>query len=130
MDRKFRIQGNVPSEITFVNHFLAGTMNQIQRYIKDEDLIFDIRLIIDELVVNGAKHGNKWNESKKVFLKIYMEDQELNIQVEDEGEGLNYSTDQYDCTKLKCSGRGLVIVEALADTIKYDGNRIYCKKNL
>lgn len=130
MDRRCRIRGYVPSHVDYLQSFLAGTMDQIKEYVTDEDLIFDIKLIIDELVVNGAMHGNGWNESKRVFLKIELDPDELIILVQDEGKGVEYSTDQYDCTQLKCSGRGLVIVEALTDSINYEGNRICCKKKI
>lgn len=130
MDRRCRIRGYVPSHVDYLKPFLAGTMNQIKQYVTDEDLIFDIKLIIDELVANGAMHGNEWNEAKRVFLKIELDPDELTILVQDEGQGLEYSTDQYDCNEMKCSGRGLVIVEALTDAICYEGNRIRCKKKI
>lgn len=130
MDRRCRIRGNVPSHVDHLKPFLTGTMDQIKRYVTDEDLIFDIKLIIDELVVNGAMHGNGWNEDKRVFLKIDLDPDEMTIAVQDEGKGMNYTTDQYDCAAKKCNGRGLVIVEALTDAISYEGNRILCKKKL
>lgn len=130
MDRRVLIEDHVPSDIDYVGQFLSNAMEKIRKHVIDEDLIFDIRLIIDELVVNGAQHGNEWNSSKKVFLKVDMDREKMMISVRDEGIGMNYSTDQFDCKEMKCSGRGLLIVEALTDVITYNGNQICCTKYL
>lgn len=128
MDTMCRIQGSVPSQLDTVNDFLSGAMRQIAVYITDPDLIFDIKLILNELVINGAMHGNKWNESKKVFLNIHLTDDRIQIIVRDEGEGINFSTEEYDYKDMKSNGRGLVLVEALTDNFICQGNEVIVNK--
>ncbi|MDO5037446.1 MAG: ATP-binding protein [Tissierellia bacterium] len=130
MERICHIQGSVPSNINSVQEFLTTTMKRIEAYISDEDTIFDIRLIINELVVNGAKHGNGWNGNKEVFLAIHLSGEDITIQVKDEGQGICHAIDSYDPLDMKDSGRGLVIVRALTDDLIYQGNQIVAIKHL
>ncbi|MDO5301876.1 MAG: ATP-binding protein [Tissierellia bacterium] len=130
MDKGMEIKGVVDSDIQAVSRFVRNTMRRVGEYVHDEDAIFDIRLIIDELVLNGASHGNEWNQDKSVHLTLNITDEWVLIQVRDEGAGLNYSTGQYNPQSMADHGRGLVLVEALSDDIQYHGNCISCKKRL
>ena len=80
-------QGSVASDMESLRGFIAEAMGEIASYIPDRDLQYDIRLIIDELMVNGADHGNAWDGNKRVHLRVDMEPTVMHISVRDEGEG-------------------------------------------
>lgn len=130
MERICHIQASVPSNIKSVQEFLTMTMERVEDYIADEDTIFDIRLILNELVVNGAKHGNEWNCHKDVSLTIKLSQDKIRIQVQDEGQGIRCRTEVYDPLDYKSSGRGLFIVQALVDDLVLEGNQIMVVKRL
>ena len=124
------IQGSVASDMALLRGFIADVMKEIASYVPDGDLQYDIRLIIDELMVNGADHGNAWNRDKQGHLRVDMEDDGMSIAVRDEGEGFCYSTDQFQCTEDSCCGRGLFIVETICRSVEYKGNVIRCFMDL
>jgi serine/threonine-protein kinase RsbW len=89
-------------------------------------------LCISEAVVNSIKHGNKNNKNKTVSIVINCDVPELNILIEDEGNGFDFSniSDPTCKTNLKNeSGRGIFIIRALSNKIEYNekGNRIQFK---
>lgn len=130
MNSIYNFQGSVCSDLALVKDFLKKTIFNLEKFIMDEEIIYDIRLIINELVVNGALHGNELNEEKKVFLKIDLDRDSIKILVRDEGSGIDYDSSSYDCNSLKCSGRGLFIVEALTDNLVLKGNEVIAIKNI
>lgn len=120
----------IPSELEKIDYFLSNAMEQVQEYVSNEDDIFDIRLIISELVYNGAIHGNQWNPDKNIFLNINLTPDDISICVRDEGEGIDPAHNIEAATHLECNGRGLVIVEALCDQMNCAGNEIVVRKNI
>lgn len=108
--------------------FIAEAMRSISDLVNDEDELFDIKLILNELLVNGIIHGNKSDINKNVELSICIEEGCLSIVVKDEGKGVDRV--HRDPKELRCYGRGLLIVESLADDIKINGCEISVYKNL
>ena len=123
-------QGSVASDMESLRGFIAEAMGEIASYIPDRDLQYDIRLIIDELMVNGADHGNAWDGNKRVHLRVDMEPTVMHISVRDEGEGFYYSSKDFSCTTESCCGRGLFIVESICRSVEYHGNMIRCLMDL
>ncbi|MDD7363629.1 MAG: ATP-binding protein [Peptoniphilus sp.] len=126
MKRISSIMGSVQSDMRSLHAFIADAMRQVAYYVKDNDLQYNIRLVIDELLLNGADHGNAWDSQKKVHLRIDFKPEELCITVRDEGAGIKHRLEDVDCTNDSCSGRGLFIVNAICDSVHYDGNTVRC----
>jgi len=91
-------------------------------------------LCVSEAVVNAIKHGNQNDLNKKVTVKIGCLANEIEVLVEDEGDGFERSklqnpTDQENIKKE--SGRGIFIIENLTECIKFNkkGNCIQFKIN-
>ncbi len=105
-------------------------LNKINPIVKDMDTIFDIKLILNELIVNGVIHGNQCISSKCVKLLLEVKNNKIKIQVEDEGHGINYDFESYDPGKLSCCGRGLVIVNGLSDEFYIQKNKVTAVKNI
>lgn len=107
-------------------------ITQFGKIISENDF-FDIKVILNELLVNAAKHGNKWNPESVVKVKgCFCRNKYVVIIVEDEGEGFNYTCcltenmcEQTNFLKKEC-GRGLLIVKNLCSRIRFNkkGNQI------
>jgi len=94
-------KGTVCSDLDTIRNFIDKTLYNLSEIIKDRDTMFDIRLILNELIVNGALHGNECVISKCVSLNLEMIDNKLTIEVKDEGKGINFDMSNYDATDLK-----------------------------
>ncbi len=124
----FKFNGQVCSDLCIIKDFIQDILNKLEKIVSDETVIFDVRLILNELVANGAIHGNDFDKSKLVQLYLEVIGNTIRIEVTDEGEGFNYDLSSYNPLDLKCSGRGLVIVEGLSDEFYIDNNRIVAIK--
>ncbi|MCH8567891.1 MAG: ATP-binding protein [Balneolales bacterium] len=91
-----------------------------------------LMLVISEAVTNAIVHGNKLNETKKVFLNCSLDNKTLTISIEDEGEGFNPDTVPDPLAEenlLKPSGRGLYLVREATTEVFHNekGNKITFK---
>ena len=130
MDTLYKFKGFVNSDLSLIKNFLDSAMKDLNPYIRDQEKLFDIKVILNELVVNGAMHGNEEDLDKKVCLKLILDSDSLKIIVKDEGRGVDFDTALYDCTQKRCNGRGLLIVEALTDQLTLNDNEVIAIKNL
>lgn len=126
----YNYAGAVISDLESIRYFIDGILEEITNYISDEDLMFELRLILNELVINGALHGNNSEKTKLVRLEICLEGDKLKIEVEDEGNGIEEELEEYNFKELKCCGRGLLIVEKLSDEFLIDKNRFMVIKRI
>ncbi|KNF07882.1 putative anti-sigma F factor [Gottschalkia purinilytica] len=120
----FETNVEIKSDLMEVRKTLNDIIDQISNILNDELLIFDIKLILNELVINSVVHGNKLDADKKVNLKLKVSNDCIKIEVLDEGTGFSYDKEQYDPMDLKCSGRGLVLVDGLTDKLSINNNKV------
>lgn len=123
-------KGTVCSDLETIKNFIDKTVNNLDSLISDRDLIFDIKVILNELIVNGALHGNECVSSKCVSLTLKMSQDKLTIEVQDEGNGIQYDPNEYNPSDLKSWGRGLVLVNGLSDEFYVDRNKVVSIKNI
>lgn len=123
-------EGTVCSDLETIRGFIDRTLCNLSAIIKDRDTMFDIKIILNELIVNGALHGNQCVISKCVRLQLEMIDDKLTIVVEDEGKGIDYDICNYDPKDLKTWGRGLVLVNGLSDEFHVEKNRVISVKHI
>ena len=103
-----------------------------------EDVIFEIKVILNELLQNAIKHGNKEDSSKQVKVRIGVDNSFVYFIVEDEGEGFDVKFCSHkhkeimNICDMEENGRGMLIVENLCDKVRYNtkGNKIVVLKNL
>ncbi|HLS53976.1 MAG TPA: ATP-binding protein [Tissierellaceae bacterium] len=110
--------------------FVDNILEKLNNILDNKDLIFDIRLIINELIINGVFHGNECVDTKCVNVNLDVNGDQVTIIVEDEGEGFDFNIDSYNPLELKCGGRGLVLVKGLSDELIIDKNKIKAIKYL
>lgn len=126
----FRYSGIVCSDLDMIKNFVDDVLKKLNNIIENSDTMFDIRLILNELVINGVLHGNDCITSKCVKLSLEVKEDTLTIQVEDEGSGIDYDLESYDPSDLKCCGRGLVIVNGLSDEFYIQKNKVTAIKHI
>lgn len=125
---EFKYSGIVCSDLDMIRNFVDEVLNKLGKLIKDNDTMFDIKLILNELIINGVLHGNNCITTKCVKLNLEVKDNKITIQVEDEGQGIDYDLGSYDPNDLKCCGRGLVIVNGLSDEFYIEKNKVIAVK--
>lgn len=130
MAMNYIYKGSVCSDLDTIKSFIDKTVQILNGIINDRDLMFDIRVILNELIVNGALHGNECMSTKTVSLTLRMSEDKLMIEVEDEGRGINYNLKEYNPSDLKSWGRGLVLVNGLSDEFYVDRNRVVSVKRI
>ncbi len=80
--------------------------------------LLDLNLILDEAIINAMEHGNKWDPSKNILIKISLKEKGIQIEIEDEGQGFDYFH-KFIKRKIKPQlserGRGLLLIHQFCD---------------
>lgn len=100
-------------------------MSKVHEHGFSEDSIFAIKLSLEEALVNAIKHGNKLNPKKRVTIDAKVSDSEVEIIIEDQGPGFKRQEipdPTADENLTKCSGRGLLLMEAYMTSVEYSNN--------
>ncbi len=126
----YTYRGSISSDLGLVKKFVENILEKLNEIIDNKDTIFEIRLIINELIINGIFHGNEYVESKMVQIYIELKKDKIIMNVKDEGTGINYDFSSYNPSELKCRGRGLILVKGLSDELILDRNAITAVKYL
>lgn len=134
----------VPSSINSIGFVVNELINSLQNGYGDVNdcTLFELKVILNEVLINAVKHGNRDDENKIVKVDAGVSEQGLMfIIVEDEGRGYNFN-DICDFRKPCCemtdpldineSGRGIMIVRSLCDNVKVNskGNKIIIAKSI
>ncbi|SDZ08027.1 serine/threonine-protein kinase RsbW [Proteiniborus ethanoligenes] len=120
----FAIKHTIKSDLYEIKSTMDDILERLCQIIKDESLLFDIRLILNELIVNSALHGNHCDKNKLIKLVLEVQDKLVKIEIIDEGCGFVYDKDSYDPLELRCCGRGLVLVDGLSDEFYVNKNKV------
>jgi len=78
------------SDLCSVKGCLENIIEEVSKTIQDKELLFEVRLILSELVINGAIHGNKESKNKHINIDLQLEYNFIRIEIIDEGEGFIY----------------------------------------
>ena len=84
----------------------------------DEDDLHRIGISVRECMVNAVVHGNRYNNRKKVHLRISRTPERLEVLIGDEGEHFDLTKlpdPRADENLLRQSGRGLLMMQAFMD---------------
>ena len=94
---------------------------------------FCVQLAFEEAITNAIRHGNRLDPNKKVDVEFRCDDQEVVIQITDEGPGFD-PTQVPDPTSSDLievpGGRGVLLINELMTDVRYNekGNRVTMKK--
>ncbi len=109
-------------------------MSDVARHGFSNDSTFAIRIALEEALDNAIKHGNRLNTRKKVRVQARVTRKRAEIVIEDEGKGFERrcvpdpTAEENLC---KCSGRGILLIEAYMNSVKWDrgGRRVRMVKD-
>ncbi|MEX0661867.1 MAG: ATP-binding protein [Balneolaceae bacterium] len=92
--------------------------------LNDEDT-GNFMLLLSEAVTNAIEHGNENDPKKKVIIHIEINSKEITASVQDEGIGFNPQATKDPLEEknlLDISGRGLFLLNEIADSVTYSEN--------
>lgn len=133
---------NISSELSNVRLVVDELISCLQHNCGKlcEEVLFDLKVILNEVLVNAILHGNHGDESKKVKIDAgTTEKGDVFLIIEDEGSGYDYEslcekhkTAVMDLDEMIESGRGIMIVKGLCDKVKVNkkGNKIVILKSI
>ena len=97
-------------------------LREVERHGFPDEITFALRIALEEAMVNAIKHGNRLDPGKKVHVEARVTARQAEIIVEDEGPGFDRSAipdPTQDDNLHKCSGRGILLIEAYMDTAEW-----------
>ncbi|HSQ24580.1 MAG TPA: ATP-binding protein [Pyrinomonadaceae bacterium] len=112
----------LPSHIEAVADAAAAVTDFIRNCGVSEDSAFGIEMALREAVTNAMVHGNHEDESKSVEVIFNCHDNELEVEVRDQGEGFDPAKvpDPTSAENLlKTSGRGIFLMRTFMDEIEW-----------
>ena len=127
----------VLTEIADIKVAIDGVMSGIEKiFVLPEARKYEIKLVMNELLVNCFDHACPKGK-QTVALNVCAKDDKVRIRVKDNGQGFEY---QYTHKSLQRpiddkrlfseNGRGLMLVNAFCDNIKYYGNGNFVEVNI
>lgn len=115
----------------------SAVMTELRQHLKrldwPEDNKFAILISMEEALMNAVKHGNQYDESKFVDLRIDLDRDDFYARIADEGTGFDPAEVPdpcEDCNLDKPSGRGVALIKNFVDHVAYNelGNVIEFRK--
>lgn len=97
------------------------------------EVIFAVRLALDEALVNAVKHGNSGDSSKTVYVEFTINEDRMVIQIEDQGPGFvpdNLPDPTAEENLSRPNGRGVMLMRAYMTEVGFNerGNRVILTK--
>ena len=135
--KKNRVRKNfqVDSDLTLVQKTSQDVLAFLAPLSLGEGVFFDIRLCLEEALINAMKYGNGLKKEVPVELDVESDGKEVRITVKDQGPGFDPEK-LADCTDEKNlyrnRGRGVYLIYQLMDEAKYNekGNTLVMVKYL
>ena len=131
MKKKFQVGSDLDN--------VQKTSRKVMSFLKPMSLnpatSFDIRLCLEEALINAMKYGNVLRKNLPVTLEVEYLPREVRITVEDRGPGFDVKKVE-DCTeeknRFRASGRGVYLMHQLMDEVRYNnkGNKLTLVKSL
>ena len=129
-----RKEFQVSSDLSKVQAASSDVLDFLKPLHLDKTVVFDIRLCLEEALINAMKYGNGLDKAKTVDLAVEVDDETIGITVQDQGPGFKPEKLK-DCTHgenvYRESGRGVHLMHQLMDKIEYNekGNRVLMVKH-
>lgn len=105
---------------------LETTKNFLLRFFRKNNLSEDnfnrVFLCLSEAVMNSIYHGNQNDERKQISIQAGCNNEMINIEINDEGDGFDYNNleNPTEAKNLKKeSGRGIHIIKSLTNELEF-----------
>jgi len=120
-----KISETIPSRLELTPDLISSLVEKLYRLPLDEYMVFNIKLALQEAVINAVEHGNKLRDDLSVQVDIEADGKQLVIRVTDQGQGFDYQkipdpTLPENIEKLR--GRGLFLIRHAMDKIDFSNN--------
>lgn len=118
---------SMASEIRLVDlvHEASQKMAEFAGF--EEDVALNVALAVREAVINAITHGNHKDPERTVELTLTANGAGMVVRIRDEGEGFDPAVVASDPTNaenlLRTSGRGLLLIRAFVDDVKFRKRR-------
>jgi len=128
-------QLSVASDLKKIRHVVDEIIIMLKGLQVDESDMFDIRLCLEEALINAIKYGNRFDKDLEVLIDFAYVNGKISISVEDKGTGFDHNKVP-DPTKeenlLMGNGRGVFLIKHLMDEVRFNkkGNRLTMVKHL
>jgi len=125
----------VPSELSEVQKTSTRGISFFKPLGLSDAYRFDIRLCLEEALINAMKYGNGLKRAVPVEVEAGFDDRKIWLRLEDRGKGFDVAKVN-DCTRgenlLKGGGRGIYLIHQLMDEVRYNarGNSITMSKSI
>lgn len=129
MKKKFQVD----SDLGIVQKTSEDVLAFLKPLALGEAALFDIRLCLEEALINAMKYGNALRKEVPVELDVEGSDKEVRITVKDQGPGFDVKG-LADCTQeqnlYRNHGRGVYLIHQLMDEVRYNdkGNSLLMVK--
>lgn len=129
------IRATIPSDFIAGRDIQRRIIERVEGFDYDKGSCFAIKLALEEALINAIKHGNKLDPNKQVHIEATVTPEQTEIIIEDEGPGFERTCvpdPTADENLDKCSGRGILLMEAYMDHVEFSkgGRRVrMVKKN-
>ncbi|MCB2380118.1 ATP-binding protein [Hymenobacter sp. BT635] len=124
-----QVKIQIPSLVENIRVVESFIDNSKDTFHIEDDIYGNIMVAVTEAVNNAIRHGNKFDKDRNVYLSLYVDKDRVKFEVEDEGEGFDY-TDLLDPTAPENlenpGGRGIFLIRHLADEVEFtkDGRNV------
>lgn len=117
------ISETIPSQLKLIPGLISSVIEKLGQLPLDAEIIFSVKIVLHEALINAIKHGNKMNSGLSVKVDIVFKPEQLTIQVTDQGEGYDYKnipdpTEPQNLEKLK--GRGIFLIKHAMDKVEFE----------
>ncbi|TGE20733.1 ATP-binding protein [Hymenobacter aquaticus] len=124
-----QVKIQIPSLVENIRVVESFIDNSKDTFHIEDDIYGNIMVAVTEAVNNAIRHGNKFDKDRNVYLSLYVDKDRVKFEVEDEGDGFDY-TDLLDPTAPENlenpGGRGIFLIRHLADEVEFtkDGRNV------
>ena len=119
----------IPSLIENIRVVESFIDNSKEKFNIEDDIYGNIMVAVTESVNNAIRHGNKFDKDKNVLLSLFVEQDRIKFEIEDEGNGFNHEalSDPTAPENLENpGGRGIFLMRNLSDEVAFqnDGRKV------
>lgn len=114
-----------PSSLEEAKKPEADILRELRRCGYDNEVIFAIKLTLEESLTNAVKHGNRCDPTKRVAVRYAITPEKACFIIRDEGSGFDPDQIPDPTTPERIavpSGRGILLMRAYMDRVEFRDN--------
>ncbi len=112
----------LPARLELIPGFTRALLEKVRQLGLKKEELFDIKLCLEEALINAVKHGCKLNPAHEVEVDVESAPGRLAITVKDKGEGFDFKnipSPAKDEHLGKLSGRGIYLIRSHMDEVDF-----------